>query len=83
MANPLYNNSVKQPDITENLINMINSAKQGNPKTMIEQMVKGNPQMAQTLQMIMQGGQNPTQLMMSMLQQRGIDPNRIINAMKH
>lgn len=83
MANPLYSgNYGRQPDITDNLINIINSAKQNNPQIMVEQMMRNNPQMAQQLQAIMQGGQNPTQLMMNMLQQRGIDPARIMNAMK-
>lgn len=83
MPNPLYtNNQARQPDATESLVNMINIAKQNNPQAMVEQMIKNNPQMAQQLQMIMKSGQNPTQFMMTLLQQRGIDPNKIVNAMR-
>lgn len=63
--------------IMQNIMGMVQQAK-GNPQAFISNMLQQNPQMSQQLSGLLQGGQSPQQLAMSMLQQRGINPNQIL-----
>lgn len=66
----------------QNIMNMMQMAK-GNPQVFINSMMQQNPQMAQQLNGLLQGGQSPQQLAMNMLQQRGINPNQIMQMLGH
>lgn len=51
-----------------------------NPRQGISQLMQQNPQMSQVMQIC--NGQNPKQVFYSMCQQRGVDPEQIINMLK-
>lgn len=50
------------------------------PQNFIQQSLANNPQLAQKYNMLMQmnQGKSPTEIAMSMLQERGIDPTTIL-----
>ena len=60
-----------------NIINMLKAAK--DPGTLFKTMSKTNPQVQQIMQMIQQTNQTPKDLFYSMAQQRGVDPNQVLN----
>lgn len=60
------------------IINMANG--NANPTQIFQNMAKNNPQMQQVLQMCQ--GQNPKDVFMQMCQQKGINPNDILNIFK-
>lgn len=51
------------------------------PKAMINILGMNNPQMQPVIQMLQQGN-NPKEIFYNLCQQRGIDPNTIINQLK-
>ena len=63
-----------------NLINLFKGAK--NPKAFLNNLVNTNPQMKQTMDMINNSNKSPKELFYEMANQKGIDPNSIINALK-
>ena len=69
MPNPLFNgmnNMSGGNPLIQNIMNAVNMARKG-----------GNPQAAQQIQSMLQSGQNPMNLAMGMLRQRGIDPEQL------
>jgi Tfp pilus assembly pilus retraction ATPase PilT len=56
---------------------MLMQAKNGNPQQFAENILKNNPNFANSIQ-----GQNPKQLALNLLRQRGIDPSTIENMMR-
>lgn len=88
MANPLYNgganfNNTGNNALMQNITNVIQFAKgQKNPQALIQQMVSHNPQAAQMLNQLQQNGQSPKDMVMSILKQRGIDPEQIMKQLK-
>jgi hypothetical protein len=61
------------------LMNIVNQARNGNPMAMAQQMLNANPALQQQFNNLMQmnQGMSPRQIAISMLQQRGIDPRTL------
>ena len=80
--NSLYQQPNISPQLPQqnNIINMIKNS--GNPGQLFKTMAKSNPQVQQIMQMIQQTNQTPKQLFYQTAQQRGIDPNQILNMFK-
>ena len=55
----------------------------GNPQMMLEQMMQSNPQMKNIMNYINQNGGDPKQAFYKMAQEKGIDPNQILNFLKN
>ena len=53
-----------------------------NPNAMLQNMAQQNPQLKQTMDYINQNGGNAKQLFYSMAQQKGINPDTILNQLK-
>lgn len=70
------------PDIMQGIQQMkqMQSMCGGNMGAMFQQLAQSNPQMAQVMQMARSG--NPEQIVRQMCQQRGIDFNAFMNALK-
>jgi hypothetical protein len=64
----------------QQLMNQIQQAK-SNPQAFINQLSQQNPQIAQQINSLLQGGGNPQTIAMQMLQQRGINPNQLMQMM--
>lgn len=81
MPNPLFNemnNMSGGNPLIQNIMNAVNMARNGgNPQEMLNKMAQQNPQAAQQIQSMLQSGQNPMNLAMGMLRQRGIDPEQL------
>ena len=54
-----------------------------NPNAMMQQMSQNNPQLQQTLNFISQNGGNAKQLFYTMAQQKGRNPDSIINMLNN
>lgn len=64
----------------QQIINMAKSG--GNPMQMIQSIAGQNPQMQNMMNILNSGKMSPKQLFMNMANQRGINPNEIINMLK-
>lgn len=64
----------------KNMMNLIRNA--GNPQQMLQSVAQNNPQMQQVLSLVQSSNMTPKDLFYKMAQQRGIDPNQIINMLK-
>lgn len=62
----------------KNALSMLNSAK--NPQQVLQQLAQKDPKIAQVIQLVQ--GKNPQQVFYAMCQQRGVDPNTILNQLK-
>ena len=84
MANPLGNAPQNTNNaLMKNITNIIQFAKgQANPQALIQQMVMRNPQAAQMLNQMQSSGQSPKDMVISMLKQRGIDPEQIMKQLR-
>lgn len=82
----VLNSKPLQQSLPPALMQGIQQAKQmqsmcgGNIGTMFQQLAQANPQFAQVLQMAQNG--NPEQIVRQMCQQRGVDFNAFMNALK-
>lgn len=66
-----------------NIPQMINSLRNAqNPNGLINMMAQQNPQLQQVMNLVNQSGRSPKDLFLSMAQQKGIDPNQILNMLK-
>jgi hypothetical protein len=75
--------SQSQPNNLDGVKNMINMLKNnGNPMQMLQSMAGTNPQLGQVLSMLNGSGMSAKQMFMQMAQQRGVDPNSIIDMLK-
>ena len=63
---------------TRQLAGMLKRMKGINNPQALMQMFGGNAQQMQQIQALMKSGQNPQQLAMSLMQERGIDPNELM-----
>ena len=54
----------------------------GNPQAMLNQMMQNNPQMRQVMDLVNQHGGDAQKAFYSLAEQRGIDPNQILNMLK-
>ena len=84
MNNPMLNqlgrslpsnlNQIKQ------MVNMFKNAK--NPQMLIQNMMMQNPQMKQVMDFINQNGGDAKSAFYKLADQRGVDPNEILNMLK-
>lgn len=72
-SNPQFN-QVKQ------IIGALRASK--NPQQLLMNMMGNNQQFKQVLQMLRQSGMSPKTLFYQMAQQKGVDPNQIINMLQ-
>ena len=82
--NPILNqlmNTAMQNNPIINLFRTVSAAQ--NPNAMMQQMANNNSQLQQTLDFINQNGGNAKQLFYSMAQQKGVNPETIINQLKN
>lgn len=64
----------------QNIANMVRSFKgMNNPQQIMQMLGQRNPQAMQQVQQLMQSGKSPKDLASSMLKQRGIDPEQLMN----
>ena len=62
------------------MMGMVNSS--GNPQMMLNQMLTGNPQFKQVMDLINQSGGDPKKAFYALAEQRGVDPNDILSMLK-
>ena len=53
-----------------------------NPQMMLNQMMQSNPQMKQVMDLVNQHGGDPKKAFYGLCEQRGVDPNQILNMIK-
>ena len=53
-----------------------------NPQAMLQSLAQSNPQLRQVLDVVQQAGNDPQRAFYAICQQKGIDPNTILNALK-
>lgn len=71
------NNNLSQ---IKNMMNMVRSA--GNPQAMLQSMIQNNPQMRQVMDLINQSGGDPKAAFYKLAQEKGIDPQQILDMLK-
>ena len=54
----------------------------GNPNAMLQAMLSRNPQYAQAMQLIQQSGGDAQAAFYKLAEQKGVDPNEILSALK-
>lgn len=64
----------------KNMMNLIRSA--GNPQQMLQSVAQSNPQVQQVLSMVQSSRMSPKDLFYQMAQQKGVDPDQILNMLK-
>ena len=72
-ANPMMQR-VKQ------MMGMVNSAQ--NPQLMLNQLMMNNPQMKQVMDVIQASGGDPQKAFYALAEQKGVDPQEILNMLK-
>ena len=81
--NPILNqlmSGVMKNNPIMNLFRTVSAAQ--NPNAMMQQMAMNNPKLKQTLDFVNQNGGNAKELFYKMAQQKGVDPNTILNQLK-
>ena len=68
------------PPQIRQMIGMIKSA--GNPQAMMAQLMQNNPQMQQAMQIVQQYGGDANKAFYALAQQKGIDPQEILDLLK-
>jgi len=71
------NNNLSQ---IKNMMNMVRSA--GNPQLMLQQMAQNNSQLRQVMDLINQSGGDPKAAFYKLAQEKGIDPQQILDMLK-
>lgn len=69
-----------QTNQLKQLIGTIKSA--GNPQAMMNQMIQSNPNYRKAMEYINQNGGDPKSAFYNLAQERGVDPNEILNMLK-
>lgn len=85
MVNPMLQALAKnqQPNNLSQIKNMMNMIRNSNnPQAMLNNMLSQNPQMQQVMNYINQNGGNAQQAFYKMAQEKGINPNEILNLLK-
>ena len=70
----LSNNNVKQ---MANMMKMYS-----NPQMMLNQLAQNNPQAKELVNLLQNSGKSPKDLFYQMAQEKGVDPNEILNMLK-
>ena len=68
------------PPQIRQMMQMVRSA--GNPQAMIGQLMQNNPQMQQAMELIKASGNDPKRAFYALAEQKGIDPNSILDQLK-
>ena len=63
-----------------NMMNMVKNA--GNPKAMLNSLISKNPQMKSVMDMVQQSGGDPKAAFYKMAEQKGVDPNTILQMLQ-
>lgn len=79
MANPLFNGSRGNANMMQNIVQMVQGARNRNPQVVINQLSQKNPQAAEQINQLLQSGKSPQQAAMEIMQQRGLDPQQMLN----
>lgn len=84
MQNPMLQALRSQPNNNLNqiksMLNMVRSA--GNPQAMLQSMMQNNPQMQEIMGLVNQYGGDPKTAFYRMAQEKGVDPQQILNMLK-
>ena len=64
----------------KNMMQMLSG--NNNPQAMLQMLAAQNPQLRQVLDYVQQSGGDPKEAFYKLAQERGIDPNQIINMLK-
>lgn len=84
MQNPMLQALKSQPNNNlsqiKSMLNMVRSA--GNPQAMFQSMIQNNPQMRQVMDLINQSGGDPKAAFYKLAQEKGIDPQQILDMLK-
>ena len=72
----------KMPNLQpiKNMLGMVRSA--NNPQAMMNMLAQSNPNLKQAMDLVQQSGGDPQKAFYSLCQQRGVDPNTILDALK-
>ena len=82
--NPILNQMMQTMFSNNPIMQLFRTVKtSNNPMQMMQSAAQQNPQLQQTLNYISQNGGNAKQLYYNMCQQKGVDPNIIINNMNN
>lgn len=84
MQNPMLQALRSQPSNNlsqiKSMLNMVRSA--GNPQAMLQTLIQNNPQMRQVMTLINQSGGDPKAAFYKLAQEKGIDPQQILDMLK-
>lgn len=80
MANMLYRNNQNSLNLQQ--IKQMAQSMQTNPQGTINSMIASNPQVMNKIQALLNSGQNPKNICLQELAQRGIDITSILNSLK-
>jgi hypothetical protein len=90
MASSLYNQMNQQSNSTpdqlqtiKNLTNAIQNNSGLTPMSVLNMASQQNPQLAAVMKMVSGSNMTPKQLFSLVAQQRGVDPNQIVNILKN
>lgn len=62
------------------MMQMVRSA--GNPRAMLQTIAQNNPQMRQVMELVQKSGGDPQKAFYALAEQRGINPQQILDALK-
>ena len=62
------------------IMNMVNGAQ--DPQAAMNQMIMGNPHLKQVMDLISQAGGDPKKAFYALAQQKGVDPNDVIDLIR-
>ena len=68
------------PPQIRQMMQMVRTA--GNPRAMIGQLMQNNPQMQQAMELIKASGNEPKRAFYALAEQKGVDPDSILNQLK-
>ena len=68
------------PPQIKQMMQMVRTA--GDPQAMISQLVQTNPQMRQAMELIKASGNDPRRAFYALAEQKGINPDDILNQLK-
>lgn len=82
MINPILSR-IDQNGSTNGIMGMLNAVRNSkNPNEMIAQLAMRNPQMQSVMQEVQRNGGDARKAFYAMAQQKGVDPNSILNMLK-
>ena len=87
MQNPILQTLGRSQQMPNNLgqikqmMNMVKNA--GNPQAMLNQMAQNNPHVKQIMDIVSQNGGDPKKAFYQMAEQKGINPDEILNMLKY